>query len=242
MISPYRSSMRGADRRYGRFGTGLAAAAIALTACSASSGERTEVPTFPSDAQVMATAMPNADQGVLPDDCTRILTVGDLEAVLGLPLGSVDVRTTRGVPEPTVSRTERVACSYNGTAGGPARGRTLLNVNSSAYADPDAATKQWRVNADAETGDRRELPIGSASAVLVERSDEAVLMVVNGVTNLTLVLPNQQLPGDRPRGDALVDLALRVLPAVSTSGTAPPPASPSPTASGNAAGLQVAPS
>jgi hypothetical protein len=230
--------MRGADRRYGRFGAGLAAAVIALSACGTSSGERTEVPTFPSDAQVMATAVPNADQGVLPDDCTRILTVGDLEAVLGLPLGSVDVRTTRGVPEPSVARTERVACAYSGTAGGPARGRTLLNVNSSAYADPDAATKQWRVNADAENGDRRELPIGSASAVLVERSDEAVLMVVNGVTNLTLVLPNQQLPGDRPRGDALVDLALRVLPAVSTSGSAPPPPSPSATASGNAAGPQ----
>jgi hypothetical protein len=76
--------------------------------------------------------------------------------------------------------------------------------------------------------------------VLVERPDEAVLMVVNGVTNLTLVLPNQQLPGDRPRGDALVDLALRVLPAVSSSSasTPPPPSSPSATASGNAAGPQ----
>jgi hypothetical protein len=232
--------MRGADRRYGRFGAGLVAAVIALTACSTASDERTEVPTFPTDAEVMATAVPNADQGALPDDCTRILTVGDLEAVLGLPIGSVDVRTTRGVPEPSVGRTERVACSYNGTAGGPARGRTLLNINSSAYADPDSSAKQWRVNADAENGDRRELPIGSASAVLVERSDEALLMVVNGVTNLTLVLPNQQLPGDRPRGDALVDLALRVLPAVSTSGTAPPPTSPSPTASGAAAGLQGA--
>jgi hypothetical protein len=238
VISPYRSSMRGVDRRYGRCGAGLFAAVIALTACSTSSGERTEVPTFPTDAQVMGTAVPNPDQGALPDDCTRILAVGDLEAVLGLPLGSVDVRTTRGVPEPSVGRTERVACSYNGTAGGPASGRTLLNVNSSAYADQDASAKQWRVNADAEDGDRRELPIGSASAVLVERSDEAVLMVVNGITNLTLVLPNQQLPGDRPRGDALVDLALRVLPAVSTSGSAPPPTSP-PSATA-AAGLQGA--
>lgn len=191
------------------------------------------MPTFPTDGQVMPT-VPNTDQGVLPDDCTRILTVGDLEAVLGLPLGSVDVRTTRGVPEPSVGRTERVACSYNGTAGGPARGRTLLNINSSAYTDSDAATKQWRVNADAEDGDRRELPIGTASAVLIGRSDEAVLMVVNGVTNLTLLLPNQQLPGDRPRGDALIDLALRVLPAVSTSAATPPPTSPPST---TAAGL-----
>jgi hypothetical protein len=239
VISPYRRSMRGADRRYGFFGAGLVAAVIALTACASSSAERTEVPTFPTDAQAMASAVPNADQGALPDDCARILTIGDLEAVLGLPLGSVDVRTTRGVPEPSVSRTERVACKYDGTAGGPARGRTLLDVNSSAYGDPEAAAKQWRVNAEAEEGDRRELPIGSASAVLVERRDEAVLMVVNGTTNLTLVLPNQPLPGGRPRGDALVDLALRVLPAVSAPVTAPPPTPPPPP--GTAVGLPGAP-
>ena len=57
--------------------------------------------------------------------------------------------------------------------------------------------------------------------MLVERPDEALLMVVNGADHLTLVLPNQPLPGDRARGDALVDLALRVLPAVHVRATAP---------------------
>ena len=60
----------------------------------------------------------------------------------------------------------------------------------------------------------RDLPIGSAGAVLVERGGEALLSVVYGPATLTLILPDQPLPGDRPRTEALVDLALRVLPAI----------------------------
>jgi hypothetical protein len=216
-ISLYRMSMRGANCRHGSLGAGLIAVVLALSGCGAAALEQTQVPTFPRSADASSTAPTAPDDGVLPDDCARILPVGDLEAVLGMPLGSVAQRTTIGVAEPSVGRTERVACEYTGTAGGPARGRTLLNVNASAYTDPNAASKQWRINADAENGGRRELPIGSASAVLVERQGEAVLMVVNEVSNLTLVLPNQPLPGGRPPADALVDLALRVLPAVSPS-------------------------
>ena len=67
----------------------------------------------------------------------------------------------------------------------------------------------------------RDLPIGSAGAVLVERGGEALLSVVYGPATLTLILPDQPLPGGRPRTEALVDLALRVLPAV-----APPASSP----------------
>jgi hypothetical protein len=211
-------SMRGANCRHGAFGAGLVAVVLALSGCGASALEQTEVPTFPTPAETSAPTVAGPDDGVLPDDCGRILAVGDLEALLGLPLGSVAQRTTLGVAEPSVGRTERVACVYTGTAGGPARGRTLLNINASAYTDANAASKQWRVNAEAEDGGRRELPIGSASAVLVERRGEAVLMVVHGVSNLTLVLPGQPLPGGRAPADVLVDLALRVLPAVSTVG------------------------
>jgi hypothetical protein len=48
-------------------------------------------------------------------------------------------------------------------------------------------------------------------------------MVVHEVSNLTLVLPGQPLPGGRAPADVLVDLALRVLPAVSTAGGTPSP-------------------
>jgi hypothetical protein len=220
--------MRGVDGRYGARGAGLAAAVLALAACSASPLESTEVPTFSTSADATASADAGPGDGALPNDCARILSVADLEALLGMPLGSVEVRTTIGIPQPAAGRTERVACQYTSSAGGRPRGSALLDVNASAFTDADAAAKQWRINADAEDGGRRELPIGSASAVLLERPGEAVLLVVNGASNVTVVLPDQPLPGGRPRADVLVDLALRVLPTVTA--TRPPP--PTPTAAG----------
>jgi hypothetical protein len=219
--------MRGANGRYGALGAGLAAAVLALAACSASPLESTEVPTFTTSADATASADAGPD-GALPNDCAQILSVADLEALLGMPLGSVQVRTTLGVPQPSAGRTERVACQYTSSAGGRPRGSALLDVNASAFTDADAATKQWRINVDAEDGGRRDVPIGSASAVLLERRGEAVLMIVNGASNVTVVLPDQPLPGGRPPVDVLVDLALRVLPAV----TATPPPAPTPATAG----------
>ena len=169
-----------------------------------------------------------ADEGAIPDDCERLLAAGELNALLGLPLDTVTVRSTLGVAEPSVGRTERVACRYTTKAAGPARGRPLLMLNAASYTSPDAASQQWRRNADIEDGVHRDLPIGSAGAVLVERGGEALLSVVYGPATLTLILPDQPLPGGRPRTEALVDLALRVLPAVApparAAATTTPPA------------------
>jgi hypothetical protein len=226
--------MRGADGGRGVLRAALLAVpvalAVVLAACGAPEPEPTAVPTFPSAGQHSGpSANPGSEGGAIPDDCSQILTTGDLEALLGLPLGSVGVRTTIGVAAPSVGRTERVACAY--TSGS----RPLLELNASVYADREAAAEQWRVNADAESGDRRLVPLGSASAVLVERNGEAVLMVAHGASNLTAVLPDQPLPGGRNRADVLVDLALRVLPTVASvpaaSSRTGPPASTTTTAS-----------
>ena len=200
--------------------------ALALGACSASGAESIAVPTFPAPAEEGGPTTGPADDGnVVPGDCTRILGAPDLEALLGLPLGSVALRTTVGVAEPSVGRTERVSCRYT-RIGGPAR--PLLDINATAYRDAEAAVKQWRVNVDAEPGERRDVPLGSAFAVLFEQRGEGLLMVAHSTSNLTLVLPDQPLPGGRSRGDVLVDLALRVLPAVSVETTPPPPPGPEP--------------
>jgi hypothetical protein len=201
-----------------------AALALAITACGSSDWEPTAVPTFPAPAADGGPATGSGDDGrIIPADCGRILGAPDLEAVLGLPLGSVAVRTTVGVPQPAVGRTERVSCRYTRVGDGA---RPLLDVNATAYRDPAAASAQWQVNVDAESGERRDVPLGAASAVLFEKGGQAVLMVAHSTSNVTLVLPDQPLPGGRSRGDALVDLALRVLPGVSVEQTspAPPPA------------------
>jgi len=196
---------------------------LVLGACGA---DRTgpSVPTFPDPAAVAEAAAGAAeDEGAVPDDCTRIIAAADLNALLGLPLDSVAVRTTRHVGSPSVGRTERVACDYTGQ--GSVKGR-LLQMDVSSYTDAEAATAQWRVNAKAEQGERTELSIGSASAVLVQRRSDAVLRVVHGIHNLAFVLPARPLPAERTASEALVDLALRVLAAVDGgTATVAPPAS-----------------
>jgi hypothetical protein len=190
----------------------LAALLVLGTGC-ADGVEPTAVPTFPAPAEQAGPSAADDPEGALPDDCGRVLTTGDLEALLGLPLGTVSVRTIRGVPEPSVRRTERVSCDYTS---GSAR-RPLLDIRVSAYADEAAATSQWKVNVAAESGEQHDVPLGSASAALFERRGETALLVAHGAMNLTAVLPEQPLPGGRSRGDVLVDLALRVLPVVTVS-------------------------
>jgi len=191
----------------------------ALAGCAGSPAS-VPVPTFP-DVEVAA-GVPAAggnDAGI-PDDCERVLPVGELVALLGLPLGSVAVRTTIGVPEPSVGRVQRVACRYTGTAG-RVRGDRLLELNVGRYVDDASASRQWRVNAAAEKGPRRPVPLGTAEAVVVERPAEALLIVVNREVVLSLTLPAGAPRPPGPSGpDLLIDLALRVLAAV-PAGPAP---------------------
>jgi hypothetical protein len=202
---------------------------VAIVAGCAQPEPGPALPTFPAaSATSDTTATAGPDQGAVPDDCARLITAGDLGALLGLPLDSVAVRSTVGVPAPAVDRTERLDCGYTGTANGPARGHPLLSVNAAAYATPAAAAEQWRRNADVEDGTRRDVPIGAARSVLVERRGEALLTVVYGSGTLTLTLPDRPLPRDR--ADVLVDLAQRVLPAIAATAPVPttPPRTPSP--------------
>jgi hypothetical protein len=193
---------------------------LVLAACGSASGEPVAlpVPTFPATPAASAAGVAGAvDQGRLPDDCTRLLGVNDLGALFGLPLDSVTVRTTIGTPAPSVGRTERLACQYRRVGDGKG---DLLDINVSTYTDADAAVKQWRTNANAEDGAQRDVELGGARGVLVERPTDAVLMVANGTETLTFVLPARIRIRDLSAADTLVDLALRVLPTVSAG---PPP-------------------
>lgn len=213
----------------------MVGAALALLAgCAGSIAVGPSLPTFPgSGATASARASAVHDVGVVPDDCARVLPVGELVAVLGLPLDSVVVRTTIGVPAPSVQRVERIDCVYSGTpASGRDRGKPLLAINAAAYSTPAAADAQWKLNAATEDGAHRPLPVGSASGILVERPGTALLTVLYGSGTITLTLPAQPLPGGSTPALMLVDLARRVLPtmaaAVPPTTTAAHPSPPSP--------------
>lgn len=193
-----------------RRGTCAALLAVALAGC-AGAPETVPVPTFPGPEAAEISSAAGAPDVGLPDDCEPVMPAADLVALLGLPLGSVAVRTTVGVPEPSVGRVERVACRYTGTFG-RARGATVLELNAGRYVDDASATRQWRLNAAAEQGSRRSVPLGSADAMVIERPDGAVLTVVNRDVALTLTLPTgAPRPPGRSPADTLIDLALRVL-------------------------------
>jgi hypothetical protein len=199
---------------------------ILLVSCSGAPVPGPSLPTFPASdaASASAASSMSADSGVVPDDCSRILPVDQLVAVLGLPLNSIVVRTTVGVPAPSVGRVERMDCAYTGTApAGPDSGKRVLAINAAAYTSPEAAHAQWVLNTDGEEGAHREQPVGSAAGVLVERPGETLLAVQYGSGTVTLVLPNRPLPPASTAAGTLVDLARRVLPTM--PGIAPGPSS-----------------
>ncbi|MCW0215969.1 MAG: hypothetical protein OJJ54_21695 [Pseudonocardia sp.] len=205
----------------------IAVLAAALSGCglvNAQEPERLPVPTFSESSSATASAGDGVVDEGLPDDCATLLSADDFAALGAQPVGSVTLRTVRGIPEPSVNRTERVACSYSGTAG-PAKARKLLDLNVGRYTDATAASKQWTLNTAAERdgSPSRDLVLGSASAVLIERRTESVLAVVYGIDTLTFILPAQEPVAGKAPGDRLVDLALRVLPKVGATQPAPPP-------------------
>jgi len=201
-----------------------------LVGCSGAPVPGPSLPTFPAahDPSSAAAAV-RSDAGVVPDDCTRILPVDQLVAVLGLPLNSLVVRTTVGVPAPSVGRLERMDCAYTGTApSGPDSGRRVLAINAAAYTSPAAAHEQWVRNTASEEGAHRPQPVGSATGELVERPGETLLAVQYGSGTVTLVLPDRPLPPASNAAATLVDLARRVL--ATMPGVAPTPAGTAPPA------------
>jgi hypothetical protein len=202
----------------------IGAALILLASCSGTQVPEPSLPTFAESGgpSSSATASTAHDNGVVPDDCARILPAPELVAVFGMPLDSLVVKTTVGVPAPSVGRLERMDCAYSGTAAaGPDSGKRVLTVNAAAYTTPAAAHAQWVLNSSGEDGVHHDAPVGAAAGVLVERPGETLLAVQYGSGTVTLLLPSRPLPPGITPAAMLVDLARRVLPTM--AGAAPSP-------------------
>ncbi len=181
------------------------------TAC-ASAPEVVPVPTFPPPSS--ATSAPPARESgrLLPADCAELLGHDELSALLGLPVDSVAVRTVLGVPSPSVGRLERMTCTYTVSPSAPPPQGVVLEMVVGAFRDAGAARDQHERNVAVQTGGepgtvRPEL--GSATAALVRRGADDVLLTSSDAVTLDLSLA--QRPAPLPAADLLVDLARRVL-------------------------------
>jgi len=202
----------------------LAVLAVAvLTGCSTASGDPSiAVPTFPTADPARPAPGAEPVKIALPDDCSRLMSVEQVGALFAQPLGAVTAKTVRGVPEPSVGRTERVACTWRLTGQGDT-GPVLYQLNVGRYTDAAAASRQWRSNTNAERADAsssKDVKVGDAPGVIVERPDESTLSVAYGVDTLTFVLPKAAPGQTRPAAETLPDLAQRIFPALAP--TQPP--------------------
>ena len=230
------SSPSRARRRRVALLAGVALGAGVLSGCGVASGDAgIAVPTFAADESGNDTGdgaepIPIA----LPTDCAQLMDPEQAGALFGQALGSVSVQTVRGVPAPSVNRTERTACTYRAGgqqnafgAGARNSGPELYHLNIGRYGDTASANRQWQLNTNAERSNAtasRDITVGTVPGVLIERPDETTLAMVYGVDTLTFVLPVAAPGQNRPAAETLPDLAQRILPALAP--TQPPAARP----------------
>jgi hypothetical protein len=203
-------------------------AALALTALLAGCSSGTElatppVPTFPGPGAAAPTSAPAPRSTLVPTDCNQILSKDELPNLLGLPLGSIDVRSLRDVPAPSVGRLERVTCTYTSTggAGAPGQGQQVLKMLASGYSTPEAAQAQVAVNNQVEQSSGItgvDTPIGAAAGTFFSDPDGPILVVTYRRVTVSASLNRGSLSADQARS-VLVDLVQRVLPVLVPAGS-----------------------
>ncbi|MBW0091302.1 hypothetical protein I4I73_14030 [Pseudonocardia sp. KRD-184] len=162
--------------------------------------------------------------------------MGEVEAVLGLPLGEIVIREVHDVAAPSVGRLQRTSCTYAGT--GAVRGE-VLELTAGRYTDAAAARAQRERNAVARSlGAERPVGLGAARGIELTSDGGPELLLDYGPQVLELRLP--PAGAARPAAaDVLTDLALRALARLPGSGDPVPPRAPAPTA-GRAPGADPA--
>ncbi|MEJ2867187.1 hypothetical protein WCD74_05380 [Actinomycetospora sp. OC33-EN08] len=204
----------------------VAAALVVLAAgCSSDDTLATPpIPTFPGPGAAAPTSAPPSRSTLVPTDCNQILSKDDLPNLLGLPLGTVDVRSLRDVAAPSVGRLERVTCTYTSTGGAGAapQGQQVLRLLTSGYSTPDQALAQVAVNNQVLQGQGVApvaTPIGAAQGTFFADPDGPILVVAYRQVTVSLTLTRGGGMSTDQQRSLLVDLAQRVLPVLVPSGS-----------------------
>ena len=210
MPSPPRGAgpAAGPGGRTRRVPVALAALLVLGSVACGGPPEPVVVPVFPAAITTVAAV---GDRATDPT-CEDLLPVEEVQAVLGLPVDGVAVRSVDGVPAPSVGHLARVTCRYAVVdPAWPVHGEVLVVVAAQFVDDAAARAQSARNVADlAGTSPSAPVPMGAAAAVQVGGAGGHDLLVAYGRGTVDLTLAGGAgLPG--PPADVLTDLARRVL-------------------------------
>ena len=144
----------------------------------------------------------------------------------GCRSNSIVVRTTVGVPAPSVGRVERMDCAYSGTAPAGPRQRQARCSRSTRPPTrrPPPPARSGCSTPRARTARTATSRSAAPPGVLVERPGETLLAVQYGSGTVTLVLPDRPLPaGSTPDGHARRPRAAGAADDGGRSARSPPP-------------------
>ena len=205
---------------------------VVLVGCSGGTDEPVAAPVTssappPTTSAPATTAAPVYE---LPDGCSGLLTLRQIDDALGTPLPG-ETRFTVGTAEPGIGRTGRITCGFGvlPASEDAGAGDPLLQLSVFTYTDDQAAADRVDATVDAQQSQGvrfDEAVVPGASAVLLTGPEEATLIATVGSRTYSLsVVPGILDPaGTQP---ALQQLMGEVLtadapePATTPSGSGP---------------------
>ncbi len=197
-------------------GWALVVCALGVGCTSGSPAPEPTVPAFTSSTDASTSSVAPTSTGPrLPLECGALLNSQNVDLALGVPLVG-RVRSIVGVPEPTISRLERLTCQYGLPEVPPPAGQPAppipLEVSVSVYADEAAATERVGETVQSERG-RGAAPttvsVGPVQGTVLVTTDRRLLVASSGVHTVAVTLA----PGmvDDRVAAVLSDLGGRVL-------------------------------
>ena len=198
----------------------LAVCALSVGCASGSPAPEPTVPAFSSSATATSSAAPTSTGPRLPANCGAVLNSQNVDLALGVPLVG-RVRSIVGVPEPKISRLERLTCQYGLPEVPPPAGQPAppipLEVSVSVYADEASATERVGETVQSERANGAApttVAVGPVEGTVLVTADRRLLVASSGVHTVAVTLA-PGLVDDRVAA-VLADLGGRVLTTVTT--------------------------
>jgi hypothetical protein len=190
---------------------------VLLAGCTNSSTTASPSPSTTGSASGSgsATPTPTPSAAPLPDSCSEILPIVDLDQALGGPLVG-RTQYIRGVPEPKINRLGRVTCRYGLRP--PSQNKTTppgLEAGVSVYTDAVSATRRVESTVTAARSEgaapRQVQVAGMPATVLL--GPRPLIVLASGTRTVAITFGQSLVRGDPTKAlVAVAGLAVKSLP------------------------------